>query len=130
MPAAWRLTRAHSAEQIVLHDNLPAPTPQAGGELKHLGARTGSVRCTPHLRHVQARSPTSTLAAGLSTYRDLRMVAPSLVTMTWLPRPMLCRILSCSHSIALCRPGSAELCRGGASWSLQTMFCRNLSCDG
>jgi hypothetical protein len=39
--------------------------------------------------------PCSTFAAGLSTYTDLRMVAPSLVTVTSWPRPMLCRILSC-----------------------------------
>lgn len=39
-------------------------------------------------------APTSTLAAGLSTYTDFRMVAPSLVTVTSSPRLMLCRILS------------------------------------
>lgn len=39
-------------------------------------------------------SPTRTLAAGLSTYRDLRMVAPSLVTIMSFVRPILCRILS------------------------------------
>jgi hypothetical protein len=35
------------------------------------------------------RSPTSTLAAGLSTWMAFKMVAPSLVTVTSWPRPML-----------------------------------------
>lgn len=41
-------------------------------------------------------APTRTLAAGLSTCTDLRMVAPSLVTVTSFPRLTLCRILSCA----------------------------------
>ena len=57
------------------------------------------------------------------------MVAPSLVTMTWFPRPMLCRILSCSHSIALCRSGRAGLCRGAVPWFLQTKINRSLACN-
>ena len=44
-------------------------------------------------------SPTSTFAAALSTYRDLRMVAPSLVTMMSFPPVMLCRILSCARMV-------------------------------
>ena len=47
--------------------------------------------------HESGRSPTSTLAAGLSTYKDFRMVAPSFVTITSWPLPMLCKILSCKH---------------------------------
>lgn len=72
------------------------------------GRLTCSLLCThllertpvPTLRSAQLVSarlhpPTSTLAAGLSTYRDLRMVAPSFVTVTSWPLLMLCRILSC-----------------------------------
>lgn len=52
--------------------------------------------------HESGRSPTSTLAAGLSTYRDLRMVAPSFVTITSWPLPMLCKILSYKHRRRKC----------------------------
>jgi len=53
---------------------------------------------TARLVSARLHPPTSTFAAGLSTYRDLRMVAPSFVTVTSWPLLMLCRILSYNTS--------------------------------
>lgn len=43
---------------------------------------------------INKRIPTRTLAAGLSIWRDFKMVAPSLVTVTCRPLPVDWRILS------------------------------------
>lgn len=72
---------------------------------------------------VQAHLPTRTLAAGLSTYTDLRIVAPSFVTVTSLPLLMLCRILSCestegrgmNHSECVLTAECGPLCAAGAA---------------
>lgn len=43
------------------------------------------------------RIPTSTFAAGLSIWRDFKIVAPSFVTVTLRPLPVDCKILSWTY---------------------------------
>jgi hypothetical protein len=73
----------------------PCTHPSAATNIASLYQNRCSSQQRPPQGTARGDAPTSTLAAGLSTCSDFKIVAPSLVTVTLCPRPVDCRILSC-----------------------------------